>query len=38
LRAAAQSCRDARRPFFAVLVDPAGRLALPPLYHERATE
>jgi len=34
LRSAAQSCRDAGRPFFAVLVDPEARLALPPLYKE----
>ncbi|MDQ3026859.1 MAG: hypothetical protein M3R58_10215 [Pseudomonadota bacterium] len=38
LHIAAQGCRDADRPFFAVLVDPDGCLALPPLYHERATE
>ena len=38
LRATAQWCRDADRPFFAVLVDPEGCLALPPLYHERPTE
>ena len=38
LRIAAQGCRDADRPFFAVLVDPDGCLALPPLYHERAME
>ncbi len=37
LRAAAQWCRDADRPFFAVLVDPEECLALPPLYHERPT-
>ncbi|HSJ97776.1 MAG TPA: hypothetical protein VLC53_11920, partial [Myxococcota bacterium] len=37
LRVAAQACRAARRPFFAVLVDPEARLALPSLYHERAT-
>ncbi len=36
LGAAAQSCRGAGRPFFAVLVDPDARLALPPLYKERA--
>jgi hypothetical protein len=36
LQAAAQSCRDAGRPFFAVLVDTGARLALPPLYKERA--
>jgi hypothetical protein len=36
LLAAAQVFREARRPFFAVLVDPETRLALPTLYHERA--
>ena len=36
LAAAARSCRDAGRPFFAVLVDPGARLAVPPLYKERA--
>ncbi len=38
LRAAAQTCRDAGRPFFAVLVDPGARLALPPLYKEGERE
>jgi hypothetical protein len=34
LRAAALTCRDVGRPFFAVLVDPDARLGLPLLYHE----
>lgn len=38
LQAAAQSCRATDRPFFAVLVDPEGQFALPPLYHERAPQ
>ena len=38
LRAAAQRCRDANRPFFAVLVDPEACLALPLLYHERPAQ
>lgn len=36
LREAARSCREAGLPFFVVLVDPEARLALPPLYKERA--
>jgi hypothetical protein len=35
LRDAALSCREKGRPFFAVLVDPDARLALPLLYKER---
>lgn len=38
LRAAAQSFREAGRPFFAVLVDPEARLTLPPLYKERGSK
>jgi len=34
LAGTAQACRAAGRPFFAVMVDPEGRLALNPLYHE----
>ena len=34
--ATAQACRAAGRPFFAVMVDPEGRLALERLYHEGA--
>lgn len=36
LAGAARSRREAGRPFFAVLVDPAAHLALPPLYREKA--
>lgn len=35
LHETAQVWRAAGRSFFAVLVDPAGALALPPLYHEK---
>lgn len=35
--AAAQSCRESGRPFFAVLGDPDACLALPPLCHQRAS-
>lgn len=38
LLAAAKSCRAGNRPFFAVLVDPEARLALPPLYREGAPQ
>lgn len=34
LRATAEARRDTGRAFFAVLVDPEARLALPPLYRE----
>ena len=36
LAATAQAYRAAGRPFFAVMVDPEGRLALERLYHEAA--
>ena len=35
LRAAADAGREAGRPIFAVMVDPDGRLELPPLYREK---
>lgn len=37
LSATARTWRAAGRAFFAVLVDPEARLALPPLYHEKPT-
>lgn len=35
LAAAALAGRETGRPFFAVMVDPDGRLGLPPLYREK---
>ena len=36
LRSAAEFWSGRGRPFFAVLIDPGGKLALPPLHRERA--
>jgi hypothetical protein len=35
LRSSAEHWMQRKKPFFAVFVDPAGKLALPPLYRER---
>ncbi len=36
LTSAAEYWRDRERPFFAVFIDPAGKLALPVLYREKS--